>query len=163
MAQGIQPGELQNAREVYADIIDLPHWNPKKSHPRMTLYNRAAQFAPFAALTGYDEMIYEEARMTDRQIELAESQEDLLNQQLNAINADIASGIKPEVTITYFIPDPRKAGGKYSTITAQVKRIEPTELKMVLVTKNQPNIPETIRFDQILSIQGEAVDYLADD
>ena len=81
MAQGNHPNEKPNAREVYADIIDIPHWEPNRKHPRMSLHDRAAQFAPFAALSGYDEMVDEEARLTDRQIEPGEEQLNLLNQQ----------------------------------------------------------------------------------
>ena len=74
MAQGIQPGEVFNAREIYADIIDLPHWEPSSRHPRMSLRSRAAQFAPFAALSGYDDMVKEETRLTERRIEPDEDQ-----------------------------------------------------------------------------------------
>ena len=65
MAEGIRPDEVFNAREVYADIIDLPRWEPNSRHPRMSLYKRAAQFAPFAALSGYAEIIAENERYTD--------------------------------------------------------------------------------------------------
>ncbi len=160
MAQGIQPGEKPNARNVYADIIDLPHWEPGSKHPRMSLHDRAAQFAPFAALVGYDEMVDEEARLTDRQIEPGEEQLNLLNQQLNVINDTIAGGNRPEVTITFFIPDEHKAGGRYATITARVKRIDTTARQVILITRDQPDIPETILFDRIISLQSNLVDSL---
>lgn len=86
----------------------------------MSLHDRAAQFAPFAALSGYDEMVDEEARLTDRQIEPGEEQLNLLNQQLNIINNSTACGNRPELTITYFIPDEHKAGGRYASVTARV-------------------------------------------
>ncbi len=158
MAQGIQPGEKPNAREVYADIIDIPHWEPNSKHPRMSLHDRAAQFAPFAALVGYDEMVDEEARLTDRQIEPGEEQLNLLNQQLNVINDATAGGNRPKVTIIYFIPDEHKAGGRYATATARVKRIDTVARKIILQTQNQPDTPETIPFDRILSLQGDLVD-----
>ncbi|MCR5565722.1 MAG: hypothetical protein K6F61_02635 [Clostridiales bacterium] len=162
MAQGIQPGEKPDARNVYADIIDLPHWEPGKKHPRMSLHDRAAQFVPFAALVGYDEMVDEEARLTDRQIEPGEEQLNLLNQQLNVINDAITGGNRPEVAITFFIPDEHKAGGRYATITAKVKRIDTTARQVFLVTRDQPDIPETILFDRIISLQGGLVDSLDD-
>lgn len=162
MAQGIQPGEKPNARNVYADIIDIPHWEPNRKHPRMSLHDRAAQFAPFAALVGYDEMVDEEARLTDRQIEPGEEQLNLLNQQLNVINDATAGGNRPTVTITYFIPDKQKAGGRYATSTARVKRIDTVNRKMILLTQNQPDTPETISFDRIFSLQGDLVDSLDD-
>ena len=162
MAQGIQPGEKPNARNVYADIIDLPHWEPGRKHPRMSLHDRAAQFAPFAALVGYDEMVDEEARLTDRQIEPGEEQLNLLDRQLNMINGAIAGGNQPVITITYFIPDEHKAGGRYATITARVKRIDSTARQVILVTRDQPGIPETIKIDSIISLQGSLVDSLED-
>ena len=162
MAQGIRPGEKPDARNVYADIIDLPHWEPGRKHPRMSLHDRAAQFAPFAALVGYDEMVDEEARLTDRQIEPGEGQLNLLNQQLNVINSAIAGGNRPAVTITYFIPDEHKAGGRYATITAKVKRIDSTARQVILLAQDQPGIPEAIMFDRIISLQGSLVDSLED-
>ena len=162
MAQGIQPGEKPNAREVYTDIIDLPHWEPNKKHPRMSLHDRAAQFAPFAALVGYDEMVDEEARLTDREIEPGEEQLNLLNRQLNRINEAISGGVRPELSITYFIPDPHKAGGRYATITARAKRVDITARKLILLPQGQPDFPETLHFDRILSLQGDLVDSLDD-
>lgn len=162
MSQGNQPNNKPNAREVYADIIDIPHWEPNRKHPRMSLHDRAAQFAPFAALSGYDEMVDEEARLTDRQIEPGEEQLNLLNQQLNIINNSTANGNRPELTITYFIPDEYKAGGRYATVTAKVKRIDTAARQMILMVQNQTDIPETISFDRILSLQGDLVDALSD-
>ena len=160
MAQGIRPDEKFNAREVYGDIIDLPHWEPKEKHPRMSLHDRAAQFAPFAALTGYDEIFHEETRLTEQKIEPGEEQMNLLNQQLNIINNATANGNRPEVTITFFIPDEHKSGGRYATITARVKRIDTVSRKVILLPQNQPDIPETIAFDRILSLRGDLVDSL---
>lgn len=162
MAQGIRPDEKPNAREVYADIIDLPHWEPNSKHRRMSLHDRAAQFAPFAALVGYDEMVDEEARLTDRQINPGDEQLNLLNRQLTLISDAIAGGERPEMTITHFIPDEHKAGGKYDTITARIKRIDTTARKMILITQDRPDIPETIPFDRILALQGSLVDSLED-
>jgi len=162
MAQGIQPGEKQNAEEVYADIIGLPRWEPGSRHPRMSLHDRAAQFAPFAALTGYDEMLDEETRMTDLQIEPGEERLNLLNQQLNVICEAAAGGNRPEVTITCFIPDEHKAGGRYDTITARVKRVDTAARQIILLSQGQPAIPVSIPFDRIFSLRGDLVDSLDD-
>ena len=106
---------------TYTDIIDHPHYQ-SKTRPHMTMLNRAAQFAPFAALSGYDESVRETERLTDRRIELDESEIAELNdklQYLYMIKAD-----HPQVTITYFVKDATKEGGSYETITGTVKNID---------------------------------------
>jgi hypothetical protein len=91
--------------------------------------NRAAQFAPFAALTGYEESIEETARLTDRRIELSEYEIEELNTKLNFIQEHIKE--RPEVTITYFQPDERKDGGKYLTVTGRIRWIDEVNGVMV--------------------------------
>lgn len=162
MSQDTARGNKPDPKAEYADIIGLPHWEPNSRHPRMSAHDRAAQFSPFAALTGYDEMINEESRITDRQIELAEEQQGLLNKQLNRINEILTGGTRPELTITYFIPDPHKAGGRYDTVTAQVRRIDTIAEKLILLPKDNQDILETISFEHILSIQGYGIDSLDD-
>lgn len=105
----------------YNDIIHLPHPEPK-NHPRMPMEARAAQFAPFAALTGYDAVISETARQTDRQEVLDEEQQQLLNRQFLLLLEHIAE--HPTVTITYFVADEKKAGGSYQSVTGSVKRYD---------------------------------------
>ena len=105
----------------------------KKKHPRMSRMNRAAQFAPFAALTGYEESIEETARLTDRRIELSEFEIEELNAKLNFIQEHIKE--RPEVTITYFQPDERKEGGSYITVSGKVRRID--EANKVLVFEDE--------------------------
>ena len=105
----------------YNDVINRQHPTSKK-HPRMSNMNRAAQFAPFAALTGYEESIEETARLTDRRIELSEYEIEELNTKLNFIQEHIKE--RPEVTITYFQPDERKEGGAYITVAGKVRRID---------------------------------------
>ena len=92
----------------YDDIINLPH-PVSKNHPQMPLRDRAAQFAPFAALTGHDAAIKETARLTDERLELREEVIAQLNEKINIIRNNI--GIEQNVSITYFIPDEKKAGG----------------------------------------------------
>lgn len=119
----------------YDDVINRQHPTSKK-HPRMSNMNRAAQFAPFAALTGYEESIGETARLTDRRIELSENEIEELNAKLNFIQEHIKE--HPEVTITYFQPNERKEGGAYITVTSKVRRID--EPNKVVILEEKANI-----------------------
>lgn len=121
----------QDARKVYADIIDLPH-HQSNTRSHMSLYDRAAQFAPFAALVGFDEMITEEGRLTDRQIQLTEAEMDILNHKIGCIRTALERGEHPAVTLTYFLPDLRKEGGSYEKICGLVKKIDDTSKTFVL-------------------------------
>ena len=112
----------------YFDIISMKHPTSNK-HPRMSNMNRAAQFAPFAALTGYEESIEETARLTDRKIELSEYEIEDLNTKLNFIREHIKD--RPKVTIIYFQPDERKDGGAYFSISGKVRRID--EVNKIIV------------------------------
>ena len=113
----------ENAREIYSDIIDIPHWEPLK-HERMSLFERASQFSPFAALTGYDEMIDEEAREVDAEEGLSDEDMEILNQQIDRMAEMLENGETPKIIITYFVPDERKSGGKYVTSMEMVRRID---------------------------------------
>jgi len=116
----------------YDDVINRQHPTSKK-HPRMSNMNRAAQFAPFAALTGYEESIKETARLTDRRIELSEYEIEELNTKLSFIQEHIKE--RPEVTITCFQPDERKEGGAYITVTGKVRRID--DVNRILVFEDE--------------------------
>ena len=105
----------------YADIMHLSRPVSSKYLP-MSMHDRAAQFSPFAALTGYDAAIEETARLTDRQTELAESSKEALDKKIRAVQDVIDT--MPEVTVTFFEPDLRKAGGAYRTISGRVKKID---------------------------------------
>ena len=133
-------------RFPYEDIVDLPHHISKK-HPQPTMADRAARFAPFAAITGYEEMVLEEARVTDVRIEMDESSKAALNEKLNMILEFIDE--QPEVSITYFEPDKRKAGGAYVTVTGTVKRIDEYEHLVIMTDGKKINI------DDIYNLQGE--------
>ena len=162
MTQGIK-GNEPDARIVYADIIDLPHWQ-SPTRPHMSLYDRSAQFASYKALSGYEEMVAEEARLTDKQVDLEEFELERLNQKLNLIADVIADGHHPELTFTVFVPDEKKAGGAYVGITDSVKRIDTALRKVVLMTtKGRGRINKTIDFDKITAIHGQLVDYLDDE
>lgn len=133
-------------RFPYEDIVDLPHHVSKK-HPQPTMADRAARFAPFAAITGYEEMVLEEARVTDDRIEMDESSKAALNEKLNMILEFIDE--QPEVSITYFEPDKRKAGGAYVTVTGTVKRIDEYEHLVIMTDGKKINI------DDIYNLQSE--------
>lgn len=128
-------GEDKNLHR-YDDIIDLPHPTSSK-HPPMSLYDRAAQFSPFAALTGHEAAILETARLTDCQRELDEDEKEKINEKLQMIYEHL--GKDTEVTITYFLPDERKDGGKYVSHTGIVKKIN--EYERTLVMKDELAIP----------------------
>ena len=108
----------------YDDIINLPHYEPKH-HPRMSMWNRAAQFAPFAALTGYDAAIRESGRFTDDWVGLSESGNEKMNRKMELIVSMLLE--HPSMIIEYFLPDEHKAGGSYQTYSGNVKRIDEYE------------------------------------
>jgi len=113
----------------YDDIINLPH-HVSKVHPKMSMMNRAAQFAPFAALTGHAAAIEETARLTDEQHELADEDSEALNQKMAYLRETINE--HPTITITYFEPDRKKAGGMYKSIEGQLKNIDDYNQSIVL-------------------------------
>ena len=130
----------------YEDIVNLPPHISKK-HPQPTMMDRAARFAPFAAITGYEEMVLEEARVTEERIELDEGTLSLLNEKLNMIQEFLDE--EPEIKITYFEPDKKKAGGAYVSITGVVKRIDEYE-HLVIMTDGKK-----IRIDDIFGLESD--------
>lgn len=130
----------------YDDIINLPNPTSKK-HPRMSLYDRAAQFSPFAALTGHEAAIKETARQTDEKLMLSDEVIAELNEKLNLIDETI--GTQQRVRITYFVPDNKKSGGAYLTHSGIVKKIDEFERKLIM--QDETVIP----IEQISEIQGE--------
>lgn len=115
--------------ERYRDMLYMTHPEPK-TRPRMSVADRAAQFSPFAALTGYDDVIRETARTTHSEIQLDEDKMSVLNEKLRILAESAAS--RPEITVTYFVPDEWKAGGAYLTVTGKVKKVDPYEQILVL-------------------------------
>lgn len=113
----------------YDDIISLPHHESTR-HPKMSALDRAAQFLPFAALTGYDAAVRETARLTDSRAELDEIRKEELDVHLQLLREQLAQ--KPQVSITYFIPDTRKEGGSYFTVTGTVQKIEETQHQVIM-------------------------------
>lgn len=115
--------------ETYRSIIALPH-HKSDTKAAMPLYNRAAQFAPFAALSGYDGVIRETARQTQTQTELCEDRKEELNTCLQQLAADLDSA--PQVSITYYVPDKYKKGGEYRTVQGGIRRIDTLRRELLL-------------------------------
>lgn len=130
----------------YDDIIDLPH-HQSDVHPRMLLQDRAAQFAPFAALTGHEAAIQETQRLTDREMQLDEDALETLDEKLELIREHI--GEDQEVSFTCFVPDEKKEGGSYVTLSGYVKKMD-LYARTIFLSDNT-----VISLDKIVDIQGE--------
>ena len=130
----------------YDEIMGLPH-HVSKTRPQMPMSDRAAQFAPFAALTGYDAAIKETRRLIDERIELDVEALSALDMKYQLLMEALDEA--PEVTITYFRPDERKAGGKYVSAVGAVKKIDDFERRITM--QDGAKIP----MDDVLSIEGE--------
>jgi hypothetical protein len=128
----------------YDDIIGLPH-HVSAARPQMSRENRAAQFSPFAALTGHDAAVRETARLTERKTELGESAVAELDMKLNML-ADMMDS-RPEITVTYFVPDKKKEGGAYVTITGSVKKIDDYERAIILESGEKIEIANILEID----------------
>lgn len=144
-------------------MINLPH-PTSANHPRMSLYDRAAQFSPFAALTGYDEAVKETARLTEQERELDEDEKERLNRKLRILQQYMAektvgktvekmAGRGTLVEVIYFEPDERKTGGRYVTYTGALKRIDVDGRKLIMEDKTVIPI-ERIR-DIMTEMNGE--------
>lgn len=120
----------------YADIIDLPHPTPTV-RPPMPLYDRAAQFAPYDALTGYGAMVREEARLTDDEKDLDDAQAEAIARRLQMISDALEAGQQPVVEITTFVPDHRKRGGSYEVTVGTVRRLDPVLGKLILTNRRE--------------------------
>lgn len=129
----------------YSDIINLSR--PVSKRPRMSLEQRSAQFAPFAALTGYEGQVKETARLTNKKIEINEELKEILNKKIQLIQKKIKE--QPQIEITYFIPDSKKEGGRYETVTNSVKKIDTYKNEIILIDGT------TIAIDEIIDINSE--------
>ena len=130
----------------YEDIVNLPR-HITKIHPQATMDDRAARFSPFAAISGYEDMVKEAARVTEERIDITDATKELLNEKLNMIIEFLDE--EPEVTITYFEPDKKKDGGAYISITGTVKRIDEYE-RFVLMSDDKK-----IRIEEIYAIESD--------
>ena len=132
---GIKRDDMNN----YDDIINLPYRKSTK-RPRMEIINRAAQFAPFSALTGYETAVKETARLTDKKIELDEYMKEEINLKLQSLLISEDNQVK----ITYFVPDKRKSGGKYETKIGTVAKIKDFERTIVFSDKTEIPIEDIL-------------------
>ena len=126
---------------TYDDIIALPHPEPR-THPRMSLHDRAAQFSPFAALTGHSAAIAETGRLTASRITLDESEIARVDAALQRLRELLSQ--EPVASITYFVPDERKAGGSYQTITGTARRIDTVNGVLLLTDQRAIPIPDIL-------------------
>ncbi len=130
----------------YSKIISLPH-HQSATRKRMSNYDRAAQFAPFAALTGHDEAIKETARLTDDYMEMGEDRLGELSAKIQLLIDKLSE--QPEITVVYFIPDERKSGGSYAEKTGIVRIIDEYERKLVFYDGDK------ILIDRVADFKGE--------
>lgn len=130
----------------YSDIIGLPH-HTSAARPRMSQRDRAAQFSPFAALTGYEDVIAESARLTDERRELSEDDRARINRRLQIVLENICE--RPGVKITYFVADRRKSGGAYETAEGFAKHFDEGE-RTLIFTDNK-----AVPIDDIYAVEGE--------
>lgn len=137
--------EFENTA-CYNDMLDLPH-HVSMTHPRMSIQERAAQFSPFAALTGYGDVVRETARLTDDFMDLDENSREGLDRRLALLQEHLHEG--PEVTVSCFQPDERKSGGAYRSVTGIVKKID-TYGRFLVMTDGKK-----IPVEYIIQIDGE--------
>ena len=137
---------MEESRKKYADLIDLPH-HQSDTRPKMSNYDRAAQFSPFAALTGHADSIKETARLTDEYSEPSEEMKAIMNEKILFLMEQLEN--QPEITITFFKPDEKKQGGEYITITGVVKKIKTYERQIQMTTG------DLIPIDMIFGIDGK--------
>ncbi len=133
----------------YDDIINLPH-HESKTHPHMSLRDRAAQFSPFAALSGYEAAVNETARLTEEWVEPDEYKKEQLNRRLVLIGENLSQ--TPRVEITYFKPDEKKSGGAYVTARGSVRKIDTYE--GIFYMADGTKIP----VDALCMVEGEIFD-----
>ena len=125
----------------YDDIIYLSH-HVSKTRPQMSIHDRAAQFAPFAALTGHSAAIKETERLTEGQVELDENEIALLNEKIRVIYEKISE--HPEITVTYFVPDEKKSGGKYITVEGAVKKMDVYRRELILMDETKIELGDIV-------------------
>ena len=133
-----------NEANQYDDIINLPH-HISTAHTQMSMHDRAAQFLPFAALTGYDDAIKETGRLTQERISLSENEIESLNERLYILSQEQDS--HPKISVTYFVPDEKKAGGAYETAEGYVKRIDEYRGVLVMTDGRQILMEDMIELD----------------
>ena len=141
-----------NENFPYKDIIDLPH-HQAEGRKHMSLYDRAAQFSAFAALSGYDDMITETGRITEDQIELPEHIQEELNRKFALLYSMIDEGYRPEVTVSNFVPDKTKEGGSYESYTGDVKKVDSTFRTLTFFDMERDITGKVIDIGMITSVE----------
>ncbi len=144
-------------KNPYADIIHLPH-HTAVNRPHMSLYDRAAQFAPFAALTGFDGVIAETGRLTENRVELSENEKESMERKLTRISDAVQAGQRPEIRIVYFVADALKEGGAYHEFKGRVRKIDTVEQCIVFLAANGRSAGKKVQINDILAIDGEMVE-----
>lgn len=134
-------------KNPYEDIMELPHHVSSK-RPQMPMSDRAAQFSPFAALVGYDAAIKEADRLTDERIEPEEDRLNELNMKFRLIKEHLAD--EPEVSLSYFEPDERKAGGRYLEISGTVKKIDDFERSLTMKDGTKISVDDILAVELML-------------
>lgn len=150
---------MTNEKNPYSDILHLPH-HQASNRPHMSLYDRAAQFSPFAALVGFDGIISETGRLTNRRLELSESEKLKLNHKLTIIDDVIQSKHNPDISVVYFEPDEYKDGGEYREHFGQIRNIDTVERCIVFVADNGRSPGKRIYIENIFEIHGPLTDYI---
>ena len=135
---------MKATSKKYSDIINLEH-HISKTRPKMSIENRSAQFAPFAALTGYEDMIEEDARYVDEKLEINEDLKDILDVKIIKLRGIINS--KPRVRVVYFEKDLKKDSGKYKTIYERLIKIDDYNNKLIFENHLEINISDLIEID----------------
>ena len=133
---------------LYPGMLHLPHPVSQK-HPHMSRLDRAAQFSPFAALSGYEAALQEAGRLTEERIELAEGEKEEIRCRLQAVQDAVAR--HPKITVVYFVPDEKKEGGAYVTAVGRVKRLD--EFSRTLLFQDGRSVP----LDEIVDLRGDCL------
>lgn len=136
----------------YDDIINLPH-HVSKTRPQMSMHDRAAQFSAFAALSGYDDTVKETTRLTDKKLELTEEEIKDLNLKVQILKE--YADTQPLIFVEYFLPDKKKSGGSYVTVTGNFRRIDEYAGNLILTSGKE------IHLNDIYSIEGEVFDIIS--
>ncbi len=135
---------MKNNKNNYDDIIELSRPEPYFHQP-MSRHSRAAQFAPFAALTGFDSFTDEAARLTEKKPELTESMQDELNRKMQYLSDHIAE--KPGLNVMYFIPDPYKEGGSFAVYSGNLRRIDELEGRLIFTDRTELLLDNIIKIE----------------
>ncbi len=150
--------DISESERLYGDIIELPR-HIGTVHKPMPIHDRAAQFAPFAALTGYDDMVREQGRLTEGRTELSEQELELLDRKLYILCSLAEEGEAPVAEFTFFEPDKYKSGGRYLTIKGRIREVDVLSRRIILCVSEDTadrKTPDTeIPLEYITNINSE--------